>query len=119
MNLDELIFAIGFFGMIISLVFCVLFGQITVRKLRKNPKTKNLLGAELASGWDIFNAAQALSLPRSITRKLAASPLAGFSANRDALDNNTNVFDRVLAKTFYWMLVISLVLIFISSVVPQ
>jgi len=117
MNIDELVFALGFFGMILSLILCVLFGQLTVKRLRKNPETKNLLGVEFASGWDIFNAAQALALPRFITRKLAESPMANFSANRDVLDKNTNVFDRVLAKTFYWLLVLSIVLIFVSSVV--
>jgi len=35
----------------------VLFGQITVRKLRKNPATKNELGVEFLSGWDIINVA--------------------------------------------------------------
>lgn len=40
------------------------FGQMTVRKLRKNPKTKDILGLEVISGWDIINVAQAFSLPR-------------------------------------------------------
>jgi hypothetical protein len=117
MTLDELVFALGFFGGILSLIFYVLFGQITVRRLRKNPETKGRLGVEFASGWDIFNVAQALSLPRFITRKLAESPMANFYANRDVLDKSTTVFDRGLANTFYWLLVLSIVLIFISSVV--
>lgn len=117
MTLDELIFALGFFGGIISLIFYVLFGQITVRRLRKNPETKSRLGVEFASGWDIFNAAQALSLPRFITRKLAESPMANFYANRDVLDKSTNVFEKFLANTFYWLLLLSIVLIIISSVV--
>lgn len=117
MTLEELIFALGFFGGVLSLVFYVLFGQITVRRLRNNPETKGSLGIEFASGWDIFNVAQALSLPRFITRKLAESPMASFYANRDALDKSTNLFDRGLANIFYWMLVLSIVLLFISSVV--
>lgn len=117
MNTGELIFALGFFCMIFSLLLCVLFGQLTVRRLRKNPETKNFLGVEFASGWDIFNAAQALALPRFIARKLAESPMANFSANREILDNNTNVFDKFLANAFYWLLVLSITLIFISSVV--
>lgn len=117
MTLDELIFALGFFGGIISLIFYVFFGQITVKRLRKNPETQRCLGVEFASGWDIFNVAQALSLPKFITRKLAESPMAHFYANRDILEKNTNILERSLANTFYWMLVFSIASLFISSVV--
>jgi hypothetical protein len=50
---------------ILTGIMFVLFGQITVRKLRKNPKTRNALGLEYVSGWDVINAAQALAFPRS------------------------------------------------------
>lgn len=116
MNIGELIFAIGFFGGILSLIIFVLFGQITVRRLRKNPKTKDCLGVEFASGWDIFNVAQALSLPRFITRKLAESPLSNLYANRDLIDKNTTMFDKGLALVFYWLLWVSVVLICTSGI---
>ena len=51
--------------MFVTCILYVLFGQITVRKLRNNPKTKDALGLEYASGWDIINVAQALAFPRS------------------------------------------------------
>ena len=57
----------------ISVILFLLFGQITVRKLRKNPATKHELGTELVSGWDIVNAAQALAVPESIIRKFKNS----------------------------------------------
>ncbi len=116
MSLEDLIFALGFFGGILSLILYVLFGQITVRKLRKKPESKGRLGVEFASGWDIFNVAQALSLPKFITRKLAESPMSNLYANRDVLDENTNLFDRCLARIFYWLLAVSIVLLFISGV---
>lgn len=50
-------------------ILYVLFGQLTVRKLRKNPNTKDLLGVEYVSGWDIINVAQAFAFPRSWTKK--------------------------------------------------
>ena len=56
--LVSLISALGgivFFFILISMVLYVIFGQVTVRKLRKNPETKHELGVEFASGWDIFN----------------------------------------------------------------
>ena len=63
-------------GILIAEVFVVmllylLFGQITVRKLRKNPETKQSLGIEFVSGWDILNVAQ-------IQENLSFHPLCGY-----------------------------------------
>ncbi len=88
---------VGFF----ALIACVLFGQITVRKLRRNPETKNELGFEFMSGWDIINVAQALALPSFLTRKLKESPLAALHADKDILRKHTNKFDKVLGTIFY------------------
>jgi len=85
----------------IALIFLVIFGQVTVRKLRKNPETKDKLGMEFVSGWDIFNVASALALPRWLNRKFRNSPLAFLNANAEALDKHTNIFDRVLATIFF------------------
>jgi len=93
--------------MLISLVLYVLFGQITVRKLCKNPATKNELCLEFVSGWDIINVAQALSLPRSIIRKLSNTPIGFLYADADLLLRYTTVFDRFLAKVFYWLFMFS------------
>lgn len=91
--------AFGFAGAI----FYVIFGQITVRKLRKNPATKDKLGIELASGWSILNVAQAIALPRFITDKLKQSPLSSMYAHIDELLAHTTIFDRILARVFYWL----------------
>lgn len=93
-------------GLVAGILY-VLFGQITVRKLRKNPATKNALGLELVSGWDIVNAAQALALPRSVSKKLSAGPLQTMEANAEVLHEHTSAFDRLLARTFYWTLMIA------------
>ena len=99
-------------GILITLVFVtaiifVVFGQITVRKLRKNPQTKDQLGIEFVSGWDIVNVAQALAIPRILIRKLNNSQLSAIYANSDLLHKYTNKFDKVLAVIFYWLLVLS------------
>lgn len=94
---------IGFFAAILYVVF----GQITVRKLRKNPKTKDALGVELASGWDIINVAQAFSLPRSWTKKIEGSKYSFMYANATVLYENTTKFDHILGCVFYWLLTIS------------
>lgn len=89
--------AIGFF----ALITFVLFGQITVRKLRKNPKTKDELGVEFMSGWDILNVAEALALPKFMARRLKNSPLSALYANSALLKKHTNKFDRILGTIFY------------------
>jgi len=93
--------------MFVALILYVVFGQITVRKLRKNPNTKSVLGVEFASGWDIINIAQALAIPNSWSKKLENSPLSALYANSEILRNNTTRFDRVLATVFYWVLTAS------------
>lgn len=97
-------------GILIAFVFItailfVLFGQVTVRKLRKNPETKDMLGIEFASGWDIINVAQALALPKKFMRKLKDSSLSALGADAGVLHKHTNKFDKALAIIFYWILV--------------
>ncbi len=92
---------------IASGVFYVAFGQITVRKLRKNPKTKDLLGVEYVSGWDIINVAQAFAFPRSWTKKMENSKFSFIYANATVLYENTTKFDQVLGCIFYWLVTIS------------
>ena len=93
--------------MFLACILYVVFGQVTVRKLRKNPKTKDGLGLEYASGWDIINVAQAFSLPRSLTRKIENSKFSFMYANASVLFENTTKFDQVLGCVFYWLLTIS------------
>ena len=89
--------------MLFSLLLYVLFGQITVRKLRKNPETKQELGLEFASGWDILNVAQALATPRKIHKLLENGQLAFLHANSELISKHTNRFDKALAIIFFWM----------------
>ncbi|MCF6211367.1 MAG: hypothetical protein L3J88_06610 [Gammaproteobacteria bacterium] len=90
----------------ISCILFVIFGQVTVRKLRKNPETKRALGIEFASGWDILNVAQALSLPKSVAQRIRRNSM-GFEADPDLLYKYTTVFDRVLARVFYTLFALS------------
>ena len=54
MDIEKTLFVIFLVGCLLSAVLYVVFGQVTVRKLRKNPNTKELLGMEFISGWDII-----------------------------------------------------------------
>ena len=89
--------------MFLSLFLYVLFGQVTVRKLRKNPATKDKLGLEFASGWDILNVAQALATPRKVHKILENGQLAFLHANSKLIAEHTNRFDKLLAIIFFWM----------------
>ena len=91
----------------VSGILYVAFGQITVRKLRKNPKTRYFLGVEYASGWDIINVAQAFAFPRAWAKKVENSKFSFMYANASELYENTTKFDQVLGFVFYWILTIS------------
>ena len=90
-----------------SLLLYVLFGQTTVRRLRKNPETKYELGLEFASGWDILNVAQALAIPRNIHKRLERGKLAFLHANSELIAKHTNRFDKILAVIFFWFFMAS------------
>lgn len=87
---------------LVACILYVLFGQLTVRKLRKNPETKDHLGIEFASGWDILNVAAALSRPKWLTERYKKSNLSFLAANSDVLNKNTTLFDRILARIFWF-----------------
>lgn len=106
-TLESYLFSFGLFGTFFSMILYVVFGQLTVRKLRKDEALKDSLGLELASGWDIINVAQALAIPRSWAKKLENSPLSALYAKSESLRENTTRFDRVLAVIFYWFLTVS------------
>ena len=89
------------------MILYVAFGQITVRRLRKNPETKNMLGIEFASGWDILNVAGALSRPKWLNERFKLSKLSSFNANAEILYKHTSLFDRVLARAFWYLYVMS------------
>ena len=100
--LGPIILALIGLTVIVGMLYVAL-GQITVRKLRKNPATKGRLGLEFTSGWDILNVAQALSLPKAITDRFKESTLSGMFADTDLLREHTSRFDQALAAIFFWL----------------
>ena len=107
MTVEDYVFGIAMATVLVAWILYVLFGQITVRKLRKNSELRYELGTELISGWDIFNVAEALSLPRSLMDKFKNSRLSMFYANPDLLRKHTNWFDKLLAQLFFWPFLLS------------
>jgi len=112
MSHDDIAFALFLVAsvtMIVALILQVVFGEVTVRRLRKNPETKGKLGIEFVSGLDIVGVAQALSLPRSFAMRSSKRPFS-LLPNAELLYAHTTKADRFLARSFYWMLVAAVVL---------
>ena len=115
--------AIPFVMLLVGSVLFIIFGQVTMRKLRKNPETKHELGIEFVSGWDILNVAQALSLPKSVVRRIKRNAtsmgLPEYEVDIDIFYKHTTVFDRVLARLFYWLAVSSISAMFILMILDE
>lgn len=105
--MDGQIFAFSMLGVFITCILFVLFGQLTVRKLRKKPEVKDKLGIEFASGWDILNVASALCRPKWLDDRYKKSRLSGLAANAEVLYQHTTLFDRILARIFWYSYVMS------------
>jgi len=109
MTLESKVFGIIFLIMFLDMFLLLAFASITVRKLKKNPATKDFLGFEIYSGFNIFGIAQALSWPRTITKKTDSSKFSFIVANAELLHKHTNKFDKILARSFYWPMIFSVI----------
>lgn len=105
------LFGLGALCVIFSGIFFVVFGQVTVRKLRKNPAVKDKLGLEFASGWDIVNVAHSLSMPMWLSDKLQESPLSFLEADAREIRKHINRIDLFLARSFCFFLYTSQLII--------
>ena len=111
MSIESTLFGIALIELFLAMILFIVFGQVTMRKLRKNPKTKNELGLELASGWDILNVAGSLFWPKWLNKKLKNTPLSSLYADADILNKHVNLFDKLLAKVFYFFWATSILII--------
>lgn len=107
MPFDDILFIIGLSSGFVSWILFVVFGQLTVRKLRKNSALKEKLGFEFINGYDIFNVASALTAPKWFRDKFHKSQLSFLAADYQALYENTTLLDRVLGRTFWILFSIS------------
>ncbi len=115
-GVEFILFSVAMVSLFLAMILYVLFGQITVRRLRRNEATKKALGFEFVSGWDIINVAEAFAIPKSWSRKFENGPLSGLYAKSEILREYTSPFDRFLGALLFWLLVLS-VIIFISLAV--
>ena len=97
--------------LLIWIIFILLVGEITLRKLRKLPEIKEdpqLLGLQFSSGGDIFNVAITLSLPNKMIKRYNQAKIYFVFANIDLLYAHTRPFERVLARILFWISVLLL-----------
>ena len=106
-DLEFWLFSIGMCGTFFSMVLYVIFGQLTVRRLRKKDELKDQLGVEFASGWDIINVAQAMALPKGWSEKLEESPISYLNANASLLRQYTTPLDKIIGALLFWVLSLS------------
>ena len=113
-NLSFILFTFVIVGLLASGFLFVLFSQVTVRRLRKQQETKDVLGVEFASGANTVNVAIALSLPRPIYNKLFRRKTQ-FFANADAetIYAYTTNMDRIIARLFFWFYLATVLMIII------
>lgn len=105
MSLFLQLFGAALLALIFALILYVIFGQVTVRKLRKNPETRDALGFEYASGTDIINVIKVLAISKTRAEKLRKGSMSFLHADVDLIYKHTNRLDRVLAKAAYWFLI--------------
>lgn len=86
--------------MLWGIVF-VVFGQVAVWRLRRDPATRHRLGMEFYPGWDIMNVPAALAWPQRTARWFDRRPLALRRADSQALHQHTSTLDRLLASICY------------------
>jgi len=110
--------AIPFVVLLVGSVFFVIFGQVTMRKLRKKPEIRHELGIEFLSGWDILSVAQTLTLPKSIAQRIRRNS-RGTAADPDLLYRYTTLFDRVLARVFYMLITLSVFAMFVLIILDE
>ncbi|MCP4489664.1 MAG: hypothetical protein GY820_20470 [Gammaproteobacteria bacterium] len=91
--------------LLMILILYVIFGQVTVRKLRINPATKDVLGFQYVSGTDIANVIKILSISRAKAERLSEGKMSFLYANVGLIYKNTNQIDRIFAKLLYWLMV--------------
>lgn len=87
---------------IVAWLLYLVFAQVTVRRLEKNPDVREQLGFEAISGWRVINVAEALVLPQGFFKLASKTALAGMYANSVLIRANTSRLDKTLAHLFFW-----------------
>jgi hypothetical protein len=99
-DLEAIIFLSLILAVMLTGILFVAFGQVTVRKLRKNPATRDALGFEHIGGADIATAAFSLLVPKSLWFRYRQRREEGWPApDPGLLRQHMSKLDQILGKT--------------------
>ncbi len=87
-----------FFSMIMACMLFFFINLTTVRRLRKNPITKDELGFHLFWGWYALNISEALFVSKKRMTKRRSHSDGYLFANPDLVRQYTMPFEKVICK---------------------
>ena len=91
----------------LSFGLAFVFSLTTVRKLRRNPATRDALGIPIfMTGGLTGNVAQACGCPEFLLRISARGPLRVLDADRELVFRHTTRLDRALGRLCFWSWVV-------------
>ncbi len=109
--------------LVISLIMtCILFIVInlkTVRRLKKNPITKDAMGFHLIWGWYAPNISLALFVSKKQMTKRKECSHGFMFADPDLMRQYTTPFEKVICKLFVILGLLSVVNLFIIGILDQ
>ncbi len=93
-----IVYSVIFSSMIVSWILFFIINIKTVRRLRKNPITKNELGFHLFWGWYALNISETLLFSKEWTIRRRNSSNGYMFANYDLVHQYTTPFEKVICK---------------------
>ncbi len=118
-ELEEFAFHLMVFSLSVAGILYVVFGQVTERKLRRNPATRHCLGVELPYSGEIGNVAQAFGWPSWLQQRAERGGLSFMVAQSRILRQHTTRLDRALARACFWSVMLSGTLVLISCLIVK
>lgn len=101
-TIEFVLFSVVLGSCFIAMILILIFGQVTVRKLKNNPETRDALGFEYMSGSNILNVVRALAMNGARAKNSNKNKMSFLYANEDILKKHTTKFDRILARILYY-----------------
>lgn len=104
--------------MFLAFPFFLIFSNTTMRRLRKLSKnTDKIGGVDLFSGSDIIRVYTTITLSKRWMAKDDPHGLHPFRADREFIDDNTNVLERGLARLVFFLMASSAALILLGTII--
>ncbi len=110
-----------FISMMVIVILFFIINIKTVRRLRKNPITRDELGFHLWWGWYALNVAEAVFFSKEWMAKRKKRSHGYMFANKDLVEQYTTPFEKIICKLMVgfslFFLVSMLILIALDGVV--